>query len=80
MVKIRLKRIGRRNRPCFRVVVTDIRNKRDGEVLETVGHYDPLKSEGNMTLKKERVDYWLSVGAQPSDGMRPLLKKEGVAV
>lgn len=67
MVRIRLKRIGTTNQPAFRVVVADNRSPRDGKFIEEIGTYLPLKKGDNVTLKMERVDYWLNNGAQASD-------------
>ena len=63
------------NRPYFKVVVTDKRSPRDGKFIEIVGTYDPKKPGVNSTLKRERIDYWISKGAQPSDTVRSLIKK-----
>ena len=63
------------NRPYFKVVVTDKRSPRDGKFIEIVGTYDPKKPGMNSTLKLERIDYWISKGAQPSDTVRSLIKK-----
>lgn len=76
MVKIRLKRIGSKNRPAYRVVVADNRSPRDGRCIEEIGTYAPMsKATDNFDLKMERVDYWLGVGAQPSDTVRSFIKK-----
>jgi len=77
-VKIRMRRMGRKNQPHFRIVATDIRSPRDGRFLELLGTYDPLKKDKNYTLKTERVLYWLGVGAQVSDAVAVFLKKEGI--
>jgi len=74
-VAIRLRREGALNRPYFKVVVTDKRSPRDGKFIEIVGTYDPKKRGMNSTLKLERIDYWISKGAQPSDTVRSLIKK-----
>ena len=78
-VRIRMKRMGRRHRPFYRVCAVDGRSSRDGRVIEYLGHYDPMVSEtdARATLNAERIDYWLSVGAQPSDKMTVLIKKYG---
>ncbi|MGE3777237.1 MAG: 30S ribosomal protein S16, partial [Pirellulaceae bacterium] len=78
-VRIRMKRMGRKNRPFYRVVAVDSRGARDGRVLEYLGHYDPMVSEtdARALLHRERIDYWLSVGAQPSDKVGVLIKKYG---
>ena len=74
-VAIRLRREGALNRPYFKVVVADKRSPRDGKFIEIVGTYDPKKPGNNSTLKLERVEYWISKGAQPSDTVRSLIKK-----
>lgn len=76
-VKIRLQRGGATHAPHYRVVVTDIRSPRDGRFVERVGTYDPKnKDEGKqLNLQMERVDYWLGVGAKPSDTVRSLIKR-----
>lgn len=78
-VRIRMKRMGRTNRPFYRVVAVDSRGSRDGRVLEYLGHYDPMvaMTDARAILKGERIDYWLSVGAQPSDKVKVLIKKYG---
>ena len=74
-VAIRLRREGALNRPYFKVVVADKRSPRDGKFIEIVGTYDPKKRGNNSTLKLDRVEYWISQGAQPSDTVRSLIKK-----
>ena len=74
MVKIRLKRTGGKNEARFRVVVTDIRAQRDGKVIEYVGYYNPVKKE--RKLEMDRINYWLSVGAKPSETVASMIKKE----
>ena len=78
-VRIRMKVFGRRHRPFFRVCVTDARTPRDGRVLEEVGYYDPMipETDARAVLKGERIDYWIGVGAQPSDKVAVLIKKYG---
>ena len=70
---------GRRHRPFFRVCVTDARNPRDGRVLEEVGHYDPMvpETDARTVLNGARIDYWVGVGAKPSDKVAVLIKKYG---
>jgi len=75
---IRLKRMGAKKRPCYRIVVTDSRNPRDGRFIEEIGTYDPRKNPLFTTLKKERAEYWVSVGARPSATVKSLLKRQGV--
>lgn len=74
-VKIRLKRIGTKNSPVFRVVVTDGRSPRDGKFIEEVGIYHPLKKDGNHTLKLDRVEHWIKNGAQPSETVASFIRK-----
>jgi small subunit ribosomal protein S16 len=74
-VAIRLRREGALNRPYFKVVVTDKRSPRDGKFIEIVGTYDPKKPGMNSTLKLDRIEHWISKGAQPSDTVRSLIKK-----
>lgn len=74
-VKIRLKRVGAKNSPVYRVVVADGRSPRDGKFLEEVGTYQPLKKGENVSLKLERVKYWIGVGAQPSDTVASMIRK-----
>lgn len=76
-VRIRMKRLGRKHRPFYRICAMDSRNPRNGRAIEELGHYDPMipdKSQ-RVTLNIERIDYWLSVGAQPSDKVAVLIKK-----
>jgi small subunit ribosomal protein S16 len=74
-VRIRLKRIGTKNTPVFRLVVADGRSPRDGKFLEELGTYNPLKEGVNYTIDLERAKYWISVGAQPSDTVASMIKK-----
>ena len=74
-VTIRLRREGALNRPYFKVVVADKRSPRDGKFIEIIGTYDPKKPGNNSTLQLDRVEYWISKGAQPSDTVRSLIKK-----
>ena len=77
-VKIRLARYGAKKRPFYRIVVADGRYPRDGRFLENVGTYNPMTEPNEVTLKKERIEYWLGQGAIPSDTVSSLLKKEGL--
>ena len=79
-VKLRLKRFGRRNRACYRVNAIDSRTPRDGRVIEELGCYDPVTKDltKQFTVNRERVEYWLSVGAQPSETVHDLLKRQGI--
>ena len=76
-VRIRLKRLGRRHLPFYRIAVMDSRSPRDGRSIEDVGHYDPMISDKSqrVTLNMERIDYWISVGAKPSDKVAVLIDK-----
>jgi len=76
-VRIRMKRMGRKHRPFFRICVMDSRSPRDGKAIEEVGHYDPMVHDksARVAMNMERVDYWLSVGAKPSDKVATLIKK-----
>jgi small subunit ribosomal protein S16 len=76
-VKIRMKRVGTKNTPVYRVVVADSRSPRDGKCIEEIGTYQPLKPGDNFTLKLERAQYWISKGAQPSDTVASFIKKLG---
>ena len=74
MLAIRLRRTGTTKKPYYRVVVADSRSWRDGKFVEIVGHYDPRANPRKVVLKSDRVDYWISKGAQPSDTVRSLIK------
>lgn len=79
-VKLRMKRFGRTHHPVYRLTATDSRSPRDGRVLEELGQYDPLNEDASAQLKLnvERIQYWLGVGAQPSNTVGSLLKKQGI--
>ena len=77
-VKIRLKRMGAKKRPLYRVVVADARSPRDGRFIEAVGYYDPLKEPALLRVDDERIRHWMATGARPSDVVRELLEREGV--
>jgi small subunit ribosomal protein S16 len=78
-VVIRMKRMGRKHRSFFRICATDSRAPRDGRVIEEIGSYDPMivDTDARALLNNERIKYWLSVGAKPSDRVRVLIKKYG---
>jgi len=78
MVKIRLKRAGAKKKPFYRVVVADSRFPRDGRFIEEVGTYDPMKEPAAINIDVERVQDWISKGAQPTDTVRALIKKASV--
>ena len=77
-VRLRLTRIGGRKNPVWRVVVADQRAKRDGRVIEIVGHYNAQTNPSTITLNEERVRDWLDRGAQPSESVRKLLRTQGI--
>ena len=75
MVKIRLRRMGAKKAPYYRVVVADSRYPRDGRFIEEIGTYDPMADSGKIKVDMERAKYWIANGAQPTDTVRGLLKK-----
>ncbi|MHB8927054.1 MAG: 30S ribosomal protein S16 [Bacillota bacterium] len=77
-VKIRLKRVGAKKSPSYRVVVTDSRSPRDGRFIEEIGYYDPTREPALVKLKEDRVRDWLAKGAQPSETVKALLTKAGL--
>lgn len=79
-VKIRMKRVGTKNQPIYRVVVTDSRNPRDGKFIEELGTYNPTLKTDRFNVNIERTDYWLKQGAQPSDTVATHLKRARRAV
>lgn len=78
MLKIRLKRTGKKHQPHYRIVVTDASRKRDGEAIEQVGYYNPRTEPSTITLEKERIAEWLKKGAQPTETIERILVKEGL--
>ncbi|MCY3018114.1 MAG: 30S ribosomal protein S16 [Planctomycetota bacterium] len=79
MVRIRLQRLGRRNRSCYRIVVTDARVKRQGAYLEKLGQYDPVQKDNakKFAVDTERVTHWIAQGAQPTEAVENVLQKCG---
>lgn len=77
MLRIRLSRTGKKKQASYRVVVANIDAKRDGRIVERIGHYNPLPDPIDYRIQEDRALYWLSVGAQPSDAVRRLLEKQG---
>ena len=79
-VRIRLKRIGRKNRPCYRICVFDSRTRRDGRSIEDIGFYDTVsdRERSEIKLDSERARHWISVGAKPSEMVHQIFKKSGV--
>ncbi|SHO80516.1 SSU ribosomal protein S16p [hydrothermal vent metagenome] len=75
MTTIRMTRMGRKKKPFYRIVVTDSRKRRDGGWIESIGHYNPVTAEKTLVLDTERLNYWLSVGAQMSPTVKRLASK-----
>lgn len=78
MVRIRLRRIGRKKAPVYRIVVADSQSPRDGKFIEIIGQYAPRQADEGLVVQADRANYWLDVGAQPSDTVRSLLRRAGV--
>jgi len=76
LLAIRLTRMGAKKKPFYRIVVVEKRSKRDGSYVESLGHYDPCRNPADIKIDRERVDYWLARGAQPSETVRSLIKKK----
>ena len=77
-VVLRLKKMGAKKKPFYRIVAINKSDKRDGRVIEEVGHYDPKKNDDNIKLKEDRIEYWLKEGAKPSETVKSILKKTGM--
>ena len=75
MLSIRLKRMGAKKRPFYRIVVSDARRRPTGRVIDELGHYDPVANPAKVTIDRTRAEEWLAKGAQPSDTVRSLLKR-----
>lgn len=78
MVKIRLRRVGRKKLPVYRIVIADSQSPRDGRFIELIGQYNPRLPNDGLKVDVERANYWLDVGAQPTDTVRSLLRRVGV--
>jgi small subunit ribosomal protein S16 len=78
VIRLRLRRMGAKKRPSYRIVAADQRSPRDGRFIETIGIYDPLTDPATVRINEERARHWLSVGAQPSDTVGDLLRKAGI--
>jgi len=78
MVRIRLRRVGRKNRPIYRVVVADSRSPRDGAFIEIIGHYNPLTEPATVDISEEKALKWLRDGAQPTDTVSSMLRRLGI--
>lgn len=77
-VKLRLRRMGKKNQPIYKIVAADARSPRDGKFLEAVGIYNPLINPHVIELKEERINYWLDNGAQPTDTVKSLFNQKGI--
>ena len=77
-VKLRLKKMGAKGRPFYRIVASDSRSPRDGRFLDTVGTYNPIEKDAPVTVDEEKALYWLNNGAQPTDTVRSILSKKGI--
>jgi len=78
MLKIRLRRVGAKKKPSYRLVVADVRAPRDGAFVDIIGHFDPMTDPETVVIKEEKARYWLDQGAQPTDTAARLLKNAGI--
>ena len=78
MIRLRLRRMGAKKRPSYRIVAADQKSPRDGRFIESIGYYDPLTEPATIKINEERARHWLSVGAQPSDTVAHLLRRAGI--
>jgi small subunit ribosomal protein S16 len=78
MVKIRLRRTGKKNQPSYRIVVADARSPRDGRFIDNIGHYNPLTDPETVVINKPRALYWVASGAQPTEAVERMLRKAGI--
>jgi small subunit ribosomal protein S16 len=78
VIKLRLRRMGAKKRPSYRIVAADSRSPRDGRFIEAVGLYDPITDPATIRINEERARHWLSVGAQPTDTVRDILRRAGL--
>lgn len=76
LLSIRLTRRGAKKKPFYRIIVTETRSKRDGRFLENVGYYDPCRSPAEIKIDRDRIEYWIERGAQPSETVRSLIKRK----
>ncbi|MBE0573250.1 MAG: 30S ribosomal protein S16 [Ignavibacteriaceae bacterium] len=79
-VKLRLRRMGKKKQPIYKMVAADSRSPRDGKFLEAVGFYNPLTKPHTLDLKEDRIMYWLNVGAQPTNTVKSLLRQQGITL
>jgi small subunit ribosomal protein S16 len=75
LLSIRLTRMGAKKKPFYRIIVTEKRSKRDGRFVESVGYYNPCRNPADIKINRERINYWIERGAQPSDTVRSLIKR-----
>ena len=80
MLSIRLTRMGAKKKPFYRIVVTEKRSKRDGRFVESVGYYDPCRKPADVKIDRDRVQYWIERGAQPSETVRSLIKRKAEVI
>lgn len=78
MIALRLRRMGAKKRPSYRIVAADSRSPRDGRIIESFGFYDPITDPATVRVDADRARHWLSVGAQPSDTVRDIFRREGL--
>ena len=78
MLRIRLRRVGKKKQPSYRIVVADVRAPRDGAIVDQVGHYNPLTDPPTIVVDPDKVKHWIAVGAKPSDTVQRILEREGV--
>ncbi|MEX2598175.1 MAG: 30S ribosomal protein S16 [Dehalococcoidia bacterium] len=78
MLRIRLRRVGKKKQPSYRIVVADIRSPRDGAIVEQVGHYNPMTDPPTVVVNADKVRHWLEIGAKPSDTVERILQTQGV--
>ena len=78
MIKLRLRRMGAKKRPSYRIVAADSRSPRDGRFIEALGLYDPITEPATIRINEERARHWLSVGAQPTDTVRDIFRRAGL--
>jgi small subunit ribosomal protein S16 len=76
LLSIRLTRMGAKKKPFYRIIVTEKRSKRDGRFVESVGYYNPCRNPADIKINRERINYWIERGAQPSDTVRSLIKRK----
>lgn len=78
MLRIRLRRVGKKKQPSYRIVVADVRSPRDGRFVDQVGHYNPLTDPPTVTVNEEKTRHWLGVGAKPTETVQRIFRTQGV--